>query len=58
MFSLDSKMLVTGKFFEDRSQQIASSDQTARLWDVASGKTLRHYLGHDKVCVLLCKQRV
>ena len=37
MISADSAYLVT-----------ASSDQTARLWDVAQGETIRHYTGHHK----------
>ena len=41
VYSGDSAYLVT-----------ASSDQTAletaRLWDVASGETIRHYTGHHK----------
>ena len=37
VFSADSAYLVT-----------ASSDQTARLWDVAQGETIRHYTGHHK----------
>ncbi|KXS11860.1 WD40 repeat-like protein [Gonapodya prolifera JEL478] len=43
-FSADSAYLVTG-----------SSDHTARLWDLASGETIRHYNGHQKavVCVAL-----
>ena len=44
VYSEDSAYLVT-----------ASSDQTARLWDVASGETIRHYTGHHKavICVAL-----
>ena len=44
VFSADSAYLVT-----------ASSDQTARLWDVAQGETIRHYTGHHKavICVAL-----
>ena len=40
MYSEDSAYLVT-----------ASSDQTARLWDVASGETIRHYTGHHKAVI-------
>ena len=44
VFSADSAYLVT-----------ASSDQTARLWDVSQGETIRHYTGHHKavICVAL-----
>lgn len=28
-----------------------SSDQTARLWDVCSGETVRHYTGHHKAVI-------
>ena len=40
VYSEDSAYLVT-----------ASSDQTARLWDVASGETIRHYTGHHKAVI-------
>ena len=40
VFSADSAYLVT-----------ASSDQTARLWDVAQGETIRHYTGHHKAVI-------
>lgn len=39
-FSADSAYLVS-----------ASSDHSARLWDVASGQTVRQYAGHSKPCV-------
>ncbi len=44
VFSADSAYLVTG-----------SSDQTARLWDVAQGETIRQYTGHHKAitCIAL-----
>ena len=44
VFSADSAYLVT-----------ASSDQTARLWDVSQGETICHYTGHAKavICVAL-----
>ena len=35
----------------NRDQVTASSDQTARLWDVASGETIRHYTGHHKAVI-------
>ncbi|KAJ3182239.1 TOR complex subunit lst8 [Gaertneriomyces sp. JEL0708] len=43
-FSADSAYLVSG-----------SSDHSARLWDLATGETIRHYNGHQKavVCVAL-----
>ncbi|KAF9295684.1 TOR complex subunit lst8, partial [Mortierella antarctica] len=43
-FSADSAFLVT-----------ASSDHVARLWDLATGETIRQYNGHQKaaVCVAL-----
>lgn len=43
-FSADSAYLVT-----------ASSDHVARLWEVASGETMRQYVGHNRavVCVAL-----
>ena len=37
----------------NRDQVTASSDQTARLWDVASGETIRHYTGHHKAVIAL-----
>ena len=40
VYSADSAYLVT-----------ASSDQTARLWDVAQGDTIRHYTGHHKAVI-------
>jgi G protein beta subunit-like protein len=39
-FSADSAYLVTG-----------SSDNSARLWDLSSGETIRHYNGHQKSIV-------
>jgi G protein beta subunit-like protein len=43
-FSADSAYLVT-----------ASSDHTSRLWDLATGETIRQYIGHQKAttCVAL-----
>ncbi|ORY52382.1 putative intracellular transport protein [Rhizoclosmatium globosum] len=43
-FSADSAYLVTG-----------SSDNSARLWDLSTSETIRHYNGHQKavVCVAL-----
>ncbi len=34
---------------------VASSDNTARLWDLAQGETIRTYTGHTKAitCVAL-----
>ena len=69
-FSADSAYLVTGKcsrdlFFSKASQQptltntarcvAASSDHVARLWELASGETVRQYNGHHRaaVCVAL-----
>lgn len=40
VFSADSNYLVT-----------ASSDQTARLWDLSQGETIRHYSGHHKAVI-------
>ena len=41
-FSPDGKQVLTG-----------SDDQTARLWDTATGKELRHFIGHaSKVCAV------
>jgi len=31
----------------------ASSDQTAKLWDLNSGETIRQYQGHQKATVCL-----
>lgn len=44
VFSADSEYLVS-----------ASSDHTARLWDLSSGETIRQYQGHHKaaICVAL-----
>eukprot|EP01095_Lingulamoeba_sp_RSL-Kostka_P007398 TRINITY_DN2356_c0_g1_i1.p1 TRINITY_DN2356_c0_g1~~TRINITY_DN2356_c0_g1_i1.p1 ORF type:complete len:319 (+),score=99.59 TRINITY_DN2356_c0_g1_i1:64-1020(+) len=44
VFSSDSAYLVT-----------ASSDQSARLWDIGQGDSIRHYTGHHKAttCVAL-----
>lgn len=41
-FSADSAYLVT-----------ASSDHTAKLWDLASGEAIRNYAGHQKAVVCL-----
>ena len=56
-FSADSAYLVTGVYLE-HPQFIydigfnfinsASSDHTARLWEMASGETVRQYNGHHK----------
>ena len=35
----------------------ASSDHTARLWDMASGETVRQYNGHQKGTGFLCARR-
>ena len=34
---------------------VGSSDHTCRLWDIKSGRIVRHYTGHEKVvsCVAL-----
>ena len=58
-FSADSAYLVTGTFgvascirlCTDPSCQPASSDHVARLWELASGETVRQYNGHHKACV-------
>ena len=44
VFSADSSYLVT-----------ASSDHTARLWDLTQGEVVKHYTEHEKavVCVAL-----
>lgn len=36
-------------------KEIGSSDHTCRLWDIKSGRIIRHYTGHEKVvsCVAL-----
>jgi WD40 repeat protein len=54
-FSADSAYLVTGKKFTCwlysfmyPTQLLASSDHTARLWEMASGETVRQYNGHHK----------
>ena len=45
VFSADSAYLVT-----------ASSDQTARLWDVGHGDTIRQYTGHHKAVITVALQ--
>jgi G protein beta subunit-like protein len=53
-FSADSAYLVTGE--KDCTQFVivfisspsASSDHTARLWEMSSGETVRQYNGHHK----------
>lgn len=53
-FSADSAYLVTGKVFSIFFRltliimDVASSDHTARLWEMASGETVRQYNGHHK----------
>lgn len=53
-FSADSAYLVTGEHdFLSELQCIhvllpASSDHTARLWEMTSGETVRQYNGHHK----------
>ena len=53
-FSADSAYLVTGKYLCDfrlylyHLAQLASSDHTARLWEMSSGETVRQYNGHHK----------
>jgi target of rapamycin complex subunit LST8 len=54
-FSADSAYLVTGKAgprpsFKCNSSDApqASSDHTARLWEMTSGETVRQYNGHHK----------
>ena len=56
-FSADSAYLVTGKEVSQLLRTIpgllriplkASSDHTARLWEMASGETVRQYNGHHK----------
>jgi target of rapamycin complex subunit LST8 len=53
-FSADSAYLVTGEHnFLPGLQYIyistpASSDHTARLWEMTSGETVRQYNGHHK----------
>lgn len=41
--------------FNKRIGKTASSDCTARLWDAATGETIRQYTGHQKavLCVAL-----
>lgn len=59
-FSADSAYLVTGEVFVDPKSTwgflltsvSASSDHTARLWEMASGDTVRQYNGHHKGVVL------
>ena len=53
-FSADSAYLVTGEhIFPPGSSYFhilltASSDHTARLWEMSSGETVRQYNGHHK----------
>jgi G protein beta subunit-like protein len=54
-FSADSAYLVTGETSPEHSLNCtssdapqASSDHTARLWEMASGETVRQYNGHHK----------
>jgi G protein beta subunit-like protein len=61
-FSADSAYLVTG---EHKSSTYiatflcllpASSDHTARLWEMSSGETVRQYNGHHKGRILVLFQ--
>ncbi|CDO72889.1 hypothetical protein BN946_scf185002.g74 [Trametes cinnabarina] len=54
-FSADSAYLVTGAYYTGafRASVLtdcvpASSDHTARLWDMSTGETVRQYNGHQK----------
>lgn len=52
-FSADSAYLVTGEFplpdiVVAGLMSPASSDHTARLWDLSSGETVRQYDGHHR----------
>lgn len=53
-FSADSAYLVTGIWSMFLTPQLlkilplASSDHTARLWEMSSGETVRQYNGHHK----------
>ena len=52
-FSADSAYLVTGTSYGFGKKNmliavLASSDHTARLWEMASGETVRQYNGHHK----------
>ena len=51
-FSADSAYIVTGIL---NILLLASSDNTAKLWDINSGAVIRTYTGHHKalVCVSL-----
>lgn len=53
-FSCDTKNLVSCPPRAARSP-LGSSDHTCRLWDIKSGRIVRHYTGHEKVvsCVAL-----
>lgn len=55
-FSADSAYLVTGGSLAVRhvgcADPAASSDHTARLWDLSSGETVRQYDGHHR-CVVV-----
>lgn len=37
-----------GNIFTLTKRNLASSDHTARLWEMASGETVRQYNGHHK----------
>ena len=57
-YSADSAYLVSGerddfarRILLTRSDCAASSDHTARLWELASGTTVRQYSAHHKACV-------
>ncbi|KAJ7349201.1 WD40 repeat-like protein [Mycena albidolilacea] len=54
-FSADSAYLVTGADstidLNEAEHEIASSDHTARLWEMASGESVRQYNGHHKAAV-------
>ncbi len=69
-FSADSAYLVTGNeqplfvasFIVLELSSLASSDHTARLWDMSTGETVRQYNGHQKgsdvVPTLSCESAV
>ena len=59
-FSADSAYLVTGadpdcSLMLMLTHDAASSDHSARLWDLSTGETMRQYTGHSKsiVCIAL-----